>query len=229
MFRANASLAEQIAQHLGEQIIRGEIIPGERIQELRIASELEVSRGSVREALLLLERRHLIDILPRRGATVRELSENQVRSLYEIMQILLGLVVRKAIRSIKEEELDPFIELIHHLQEQVTEKDIEGFFNNSFKFLSLFYAYANNPYVEDMLESLEPALQRCYYIAIHLNDNEVKECLGFFKATIETIFRRDPRSALEIIREFAEHQSALVSESIQRARQIEAAWGKRRR
>jgi len=229
MFQASASLAEQIAQHLGEQIIRGELTPGERIQELRIASELEVSRGSVREALLLLERRHLIEILPRRGATVQDLTENQVRSLYEIMQILLGLVVRKAIRAMKEEELDPFIELIHALQEQANDKDLENFFIHSFRFIRLFYPYANNPYVADMLQNLEPALQRCYYIAIHLNENEIKECLAFFKATIETIFRRDPRSALEIIREFAEHQSSLVEDSLARTRQIEAAWGKRRR
>ncbi len=46
---------------------------------------------------------------------------------------------------------------------------------------------------------------------------------------METIFRRDVRSALEIIREFAEHQSELVEESITRARQIETAWGSRRR
>lgn len=50
------SLSEQIAKHISEQIIRGELVEGERIQELRIASELDVSRGSVREALLLLER-----------------------------------------------------------------------------------------------------------------------------------------------------------------------------
>jgi len=53
--------------------------------------------------------------------------------------------------------------------------------------------------------------------------------LSFFKALVETIFRRDVRSALEIIREFAEHQSELVEESITRARQIETAWGSRRR
>ncbi len=183
----------------------------------------------MREALLLLERRHLIEILPRRGATVQDLTESQVRSLYEIMQILLGLVVRKAIRAMKEEELDPFIELIHLLQEQANDKDVENFFIHSFRFIRLFYPYANNPYVADMLQNLEPALQRCYYIAIHLNETEIKECLAFFKATIETIFRRDPRSALEIIREFAEHQSLLVEDSLARTRQIEAAWGKRRR
>lgn len=56
------SLSEQIARHIGEQIISGELVEGERIQELRIAKELDVSRGSVREALLLLERTHLIEI-----------------------------------------------------------------------------------------------------------------------------------------------------------------------
>jgi len=60
------NLSEQIAKHIGEQIITGELVEGERIQELRIAKELDVSRGSVREALLLLERTHLIQIYPRR-------------------------------------------------------------------------------------------------------------------------------------------------------------------
>ena len=61
------SLSEQIAKHISEQIIRGELVEGERIQELRIASELDVSRGSVREALLILERTQLIEIFPAFG------------------------------------------------------------------------------------------------------------------------------------------------------------------
>jgi len=69
-FKAKESLTEQIAHHLEQRIILGEMGPGERIQELRIAAELDVSRGSVREALLLLQRRHLVDIFPRRGAMV---------------------------------------------------------------------------------------------------------------------------------------------------------------
>ena len=228
-FKAKDSLSEQIAQHLANQIIRGEMLPGDRIQELRIAGELDVSRGSVREALLILQRRHLIDILARRGAVVKEMSENHVRSLYELMQILLGLVVRKAIKVMEEDDLDGFIEVIHQLQECMTERDTEGFFEASFGFFELAYPFARNPFVEDILANLQPAIQRAYYMAIHLDQDEMKECLAFFKAIIETIFRRDVRSALEIIREFAEHQSSLVQEAILRARQIEAAWGSRRK
>lgn len=227
-FKANDSLSEQIAQHLGQQIIRGEMLPGDRIQELRIAAELEVSRGSVREALLILQRRHLIDILPRRGAVVKDMSEAHVRGLYEVMQVLLGLVIRKAIKVMKEDDLDPFIELIHLLQLQVEERDTEAFFTHSFVFFGLAYPFARNAFVEDILDNIEPAIQRAYYMALHIEQDEMKECLSFFKAIIETIFRRDVRSALEIIREFAEHQSSLVQESIVRARQIEAAWGTRR-
>ncbi len=66
-----ASLSEQIAEHLAREIITGRLGANARIQELRVADDLGVSRGSVREALLILESRHLIDLLPRRGAIVR--------------------------------------------------------------------------------------------------------------------------------------------------------------
>lgn len=227
-FQARESLSEQIATHLAGQIIRGEMLAGDRIQELRVAGELEVSRGSVREALLILERRHLIDILPRRGAVVKEMSEAQVRGLYELVQVLLGLVIRKAIKVVREDDLDPFIEVIGDLQIAASERDTERFFALSFEFLGHAYPFARNGFVEDILRDLQPALQRTYFMALHLGEDEMKECLSFFKALVETIFRRDVRSALEIIREFAEHQSELVQESITRARQIEAAWGGRR-
>jgi DNA-binding GntR family transcriptional regulator len=61
-------LAEQIADQIAQQIISGELLEGERIPELKIAKDMHVSRGSVREALLLLQRTHLIEIYPRRGA-----------------------------------------------------------------------------------------------------------------------------------------------------------------
>ena len=67
-FKAAQSITEQVAGHLATEIINGTRHPGARIQELTLAKALGVSRGSVREALLLLESRHLVQILPRRGA-----------------------------------------------------------------------------------------------------------------------------------------------------------------
>ncbi|MEM1231777.1 MAG: GntR family transcriptional regulator, partial [Pseudomonadota bacterium] len=58
-------------------MIRAERPGGSRLQELTLARQLGVSRGSVREALLVLQRQQLIDILPRRGAVVREFNEDE--------------------------------------------------------------------------------------------------------------------------------------------------------
>jgi hypothetical protein len=89
------SLSEQIAKYISEQIISGELVEGERIQELRIAKELDVSRGSVREALLLLERTYLIEIFPRRGAIVSEMSAQQVKALFDTSVMVLGHIVQR--------------------------------------------------------------------------------------------------------------------------------------
>src|SRR5690606_39200696 len=109
-FKAPDSLAEQIAHHLAERIIRGELKARERIQELKVTQALNVSRGSVREALLILERRHLIVIPPRRGAQVAELTPHKVQSLYALvieLYILLGNAVADRWQS--ESELAPLL------------------------------------------------------------------------------------------------------------------------
>ncbi len=73
------SLSEQIVKYISEQIISGELVEGERIQELRIAKELDVSRGSVREALLLLERTHLIEIFHAVGQLFQKCLHNKLK------------------------------------------------------------------------------------------------------------------------------------------------------
>src|SRR5690554_4403543 len=94
-FQAPESLSEQIAQHIGQRIVIRDLKPGERIQELKVAGELGVSRGSVREALLILQRRHLVEIYPRRGAVVSGLTIASVNALYDIYIDLLCMLGRK--------------------------------------------------------------------------------------------------------------------------------------
>lgn len=121
------SLSEQIADYLAERIIRGELAPGERIQEQKVTQALNVSRGSVREALLILERRHLVAILARRGAHVTRLDERSVRSLCALMgefYILLGNAVAQKWRS--DADLRPFLEIQQRLQEALEQQDIKA-------------------------------------------------------------------------------------------------------
>ena len=85
VFKPTLNITEQIADHLAALIIQDELAGGTRIQELKIANELGVSRGSVREALLILERRHLIEIVPRKGAVVNQLFADEALEMVDIL------------------------------------------------------------------------------------------------------------------------------------------------
>ena len=125
IFNAPKSMAEQIAQHLANQIISGQRVANERIQELKVVEELEVSRGSVREALLLMERRHLVDIVPRRGAMVAEITPDSVANLFDVFGILVSRLAVLVAQRWQENELDELIQHLTGLQRIAEQEDRE--------------------------------------------------------------------------------------------------------
>ena len=228
-FRANESLAEQIAQHLGEQIISGDLVEGERIQEMRIVAELEVSRGSVREALLILQRRHLIDIFPRRGAVVTELTPTLVKSLYEVLLMQLDLLVRRWAETWQQATLAPFIDGLQTIQDAVDDEDSEAFFDRSLAWLKSTQVFAANPYLDQQLKDLQPSVRRAYFLALQINKRELDESFSFLRGLLDAVMLRQADRAAELVEEFILHQRNLVLESLLRVKQIEMAWARRHR
>jgi DNA-binding GntR family transcriptional regulator len=90
------SLSEQIASKLAESIVQGVYEPGDRIHEVAVSDRFQVSRGPVREALRILEKEGLVQIQPRRGAVVTNLTIQEVQDVFEIRAMLLGLAGRRA-------------------------------------------------------------------------------------------------------------------------------------
>src|SRR5436190_5357016 len=81
-------LREQVKDVLLQRIARGELKPGERLVETRIAQELGTSQAPVREALRDLELLRLVESLPFRGARVREVSRAELAEVYPIRAAL---------------------------------------------------------------------------------------------------------------------------------------------
>ncbi|NWG45493.1 MAG: GntR family transcriptional regulator [Alphaproteobacteria bacterium] len=90
------SLAEQVAQRLSQQILRGEYPPGTRLPEPELAIRFGVSRGPIREALFLLEREGMIENRPRRGAIVPQADPSEIANLYNLRAVLCGYACRLA-------------------------------------------------------------------------------------------------------------------------------------
>ena len=223
------SLSEQIVKYISEQIISGEVVEGERIQELRIAKELDVSRGSVREALLLLERTHLIEIFPRRGAIVSEMSAQQVKALFDTNMMLLGHIVQRMSETWRAHEADQLQLLLEQLLEHVKAGDIEKFYDGVFQYLAEQQDMVGNPYLMKFYKELLPSLRRSYFLTLNTSKRELQEAFALFKLVTDAILIRKSQQAALFMEDFCRHLRNLVLESLTRMKQIELAWARRSR
>ncbi|ANC02552.1 MULTISPECIES: GntR family transcriptional regulator [Pseudomonas] len=217
-FKAPDSLSEQIAHYLAERIIRGELAPGERIQEQKVTQALNVSRGSVREALLILERRHLVAILPRRGAHVTELDEHSVRSLCSLMgelYILLGNAVAQQWRS--ETDLLPFLEIQQRLHQARNNLDIKAFVAESFAVMRAAFPFARNPYLQETVENLQPAMSRAYYLALDQRQASMDDYVDLFARLLEAVLLRDLPRIREVLIAYCQRSCELVLAALAQA------------
>ena len=76
------TLRENVLDEIRMKILRGELVPGERIVEQELASEFGVSRGPVREALRQLEEEGLVEYARNAGCSVRQIGLEDIYEIY---------------------------------------------------------------------------------------------------------------------------------------------------
>jgi DNA-binding GntR family transcriptional regulator len=90
-----------VKELLLERILRGDLQPGERLVETRIAQELGTSQAPVREALRDLELLRLVESEPFRGSRVRRISDAELLDVFPVRAVLEELAAKLAARRLK--------------------------------------------------------------------------------------------------------------------------------
>lgn len=124
---------EVVRDGMREMIVYGELLPGQRLNEVDLARTFEVSRGPLREALRALETEGLAVRVPRRGTFVVQMSATDVDEIYSLRAALEELAVRRALESPSPQLLARLDALVDEMREatavsdwrRVTECDIE--------------------------------------------------------------------------------------------------------
>lgn len=105
-------LREVVADELRQLIIDGELAPGERLVEGRLAERLGVSRNPIREAIRSLEAVGLIEVVQRRGAYVAQVDATDIRLMQEVRNVLDRWIVQAA--ALRHDDTD-----IKHIDESL--------------------------------------------------------------------------------------------------------------
>ena len=114
------SLADQVFEHLENDILSGKYQRGEILTESKLSAELGVSRTPIREALRRLGQEHIIEESGK-GSVVLGISEGDLRDIFLIREKVEGLAAAQAAERCSKEQLDKLRETVE-LQEFYVEK-----------------------------------------------------------------------------------------------------------
>lgn len=113
-----------LVENLRDEILLGELMPGQHIRLEDIAERFEISTTPVREALRELEAEGLVTIYPHRGAIITQLSPNDLQDIYEIRATLEAMATRLAVPELTDMTLAQirsyFEQMDNHLEDLVT-------------------------------------------------------------------------------------------------------------
>ena len=143
-------------QKLRDALRSGALRPGDRIMEVPMAEQLNVSRTPVRDAIRRLESEGLLEHEPRSGLVVATLDRRAVAELYEMREVLEGTAARLFTRHSSDVEVEHLLELVR--EEQRLQGSPEELANHNQRFHVQIHLGAHNRYLEKALEAVNSSL-----------------------------------------------------------------------
>lgn len=100
--RRRGTLPDDVAAYIRRLVLTGILKPGTKIDQEAVSSALDVSRSPIREAIVILGQEGLLDVTPRRGASVAQLTPDDIIDHYELFGTVSGRAAAMAAETLKE-------------------------------------------------------------------------------------------------------------------------------
>jgi len=208
-------LREVIFISLREAIIIGELRPGERLMEVQLAEKMGVSRTPVREAIRKLELEGLVDMIPRKGAHVAELSVKDIMNVLEVRASLDGLATALAAERITDDELKELKHINGQFSLYIQKENLNGSVKKDVEFHDIIYKASRNDKLIAILGNLREQVQR--FRVIYLKDySSPKNLIKEHNDIYDALSSRTTESARAVAKTHILNQEKTILSSIQK-------------
>jgi len=217
---ARNNLSDQLAQILGNQIIRNELKSGDMIYETKISKEWGVSRSPVRDALHMLEQNRLLERTASGSYKVTELSEDYILNFYDTVTIIYQYVFARAAENATQTEIRALKKALEKIEKSLETKDYEIYLEGFTDYGRTILAAARNPIVEKIAMELMPSAQRIQYSTLTIFPDYFETMVDLIRDSYQHIVDRNPGAAARDFSDFAEALKKIHLEHIIEHQQI---------
>ena len=203
--------SELVYDEIRSQIVSRELCPGDRLPEMKIAVDMNVSRTPVREALRRLSSEGLVQIKPNSGARVVSPSAEEVSSAYVVRETLEALSVRLACKNGLDDTTVRRIELALCEEKEAFDRgDAEASIAANGLFHKLIANASKNPLLYEYIENV--TLRTNTYILFYSSLDQEKDFrLAEHRAIYRAILERDEVQADKLIKEHLHHAYSVLA------------------
>lgn len=191
------SLPRLIAEKIAEQILTGELAPGDKLVESVFAEEYGTSRAPIREALYLLTIEGLVERIPRKGAVVKGYNEQEIYDILEIRMMLESLAVKRIAEfGLIDSLFKQMEEIIPQMEEAVNDPKRYAELNRTFHLAII--EMSRSEIIKSMYSRLGIPLLSLQRISF-LEEGNTRKSLEEHRVILETLRRREFDKALTIL------------------------------
>ena len=191
--------ADNIAQELEELIFNGTFRDGDRLDEMRLSERFNVSRTPLREAFQRLALSGLVELIPRRGAFVRQPGPLELLEMFEVMAELEAVCGRLAARRIDEVALEKLRVANLKCQAAVQADDADSYYLENERFHKIIYSESGNAFLEHETVRLHHRLKPFRRLQLRLR-GRLEQSMAEHEAIVEALAAGDTEMAANTLR-----------------------------
>lgn len=212
------SLASAVADKLRAMIIHGDVQEGEQLRQDAIASEFQVSRIPVREALRQLEAEGLIKIVAHRGAVVSALSADEIEELFDIRALLEREVLKVSIPNLTKEDFAKAESILETYEKALWMKDEVGTWGRlNWQFHATLYSKANRPHFMSIIQMINNNGDRYTRLQLYLTQ-AFEQAKQEHRQLLELCRKRDAVAACDLLERHIHNAGRMLKEFLKQHR-----------
>ncbi|ACI51109.1 transcriptional regulator, GntR family [Gluconacetobacter diazotrophicus PA1 5] len=184
------NLHDTVTTALRGMILDGVLVPGEKIAERGLCDRFGISRTPLREALKVLAAEGLVELLPRRGAIVAQITESDIRDLFPIMGALEGLAGTLACARVTPRDIQHLRTLHEQMIDSYERRDEHRYLRQNRRIHEAIFAMAANPALSELYQQVLTRIHSCRFI-LKKCDSDWAVAVAEHAAIMDALARRD--------------------------------------
>jgi DNA-binding GntR family transcriptional regulator len=216
------TVKKSLVETLRDEIVRGDFVPGQYLRLEEIAARFDVSTMPVREALRDLEAEGLVTIFPHRGATVTQLSADELQDIYDIRATLEEMATLLAVPLLTKATLTELTSLVEQMESHLS--DVVAVVELNHQFHLTLYAASGRRHLCELNRMLRYRTQ--HYLHVFIVESELghsSRTQGEHRAILEACKRGDAEQAAALMREHVAQVGRAIIEYVRQRDESEGS------